>query len=81
MLRLLGVDATKSRPPGVISVFAAVAAVTILSTLLVWGLGLRVTAANAQVIRSHEIIAGLDEVLSTLKDAETGQRRLPVDRG
>ena len=34
----------------------------------------RLVEANRQVTHTHEVIAGLEHILSTLKDAETGQR-------
>jgi PAS domain S-box-containing protein len=56
------------------TVFVGIAVVTIGSTFLVYWAGLRVTWANADIAHSTAIVAGLEETLSTLRDAETGQR-------
>ena len=55
-------------------IFLAVAALVIASALFVYWMGLRVAAANREVTQNREIIDGLTELLSTLKDAETGAR-------
>lgn len=55
-------------------IFIAVAGVTVAGMLVVYLLGLRVTWTNAELSRSKEAVAAVREVLSTLKDAETGER-------
>ena len=67
--RLLGQPARRVLPA-----FAAVALISILSTLLVYWMGLRVASANQAVLRNQQIISGLEDLLSTLKDAQVGER-------
>ena len=55
-------------------VFGTLAAITLGSTFIVYWMGLRVADANAEVARSRQILANLEATLSTMKDAETGQR-------
>jgi len=56
------------------SIFVAIALMSLASTLLVYWMDLRVAWANHAALRSQEVIAGLEDLLSTMKDAETGQR-------
>ncbi len=58
----------------VTGVFALTAAIIIASTLLTYGFGNRVLRAHAREQERREIINNLDQLASTLKDAETGQR-------
>jgi signal transduction histidine kinase/CheY-like chemotaxis protein/HPt (histidine-containing phosphotransfer) domain-containing protein len=55
-------------------IFVAIALLTLASTLLVYWMDLKVAGANQAALRSQEVIAGLEDLLSTMKDAETGQR-------
>jgi PAS domain S-box-containing protein len=55
-------------------VFGVVALFTLLATFIVYGASLGVTAANARVLTCYEVIEGVTGLLSTVKDAETGQR-------
>jgi PAS domain S-box-containing protein len=55
-------------------IFATVAAITLASVAIVYWMGLRVAQANADCLRSLQVIETLDSTLSLLKDAETGQR-------
>jgi PAS domain S-box-containing protein len=48
--------------------------VTVVSLVAVFLMGRAAIAANADLVRYHVVIGGLQETLSTLKDAETGQR-------
>jgi two-component system, chemotaxis family, CheB/CheR fusion protein len=59
---------------GIVLTFAIVAVIVISSTLLVCWMGLRVASADQAVTRNEQIIAGLQELLSAINDAETGQR-------
>jgi PAS domain S-box-containing protein len=56
------------------AIFTLMGLVMLASLAVVYGMGLRVTAANRQVIRLHEIIDGIEDILITVQDAETGQR-------
>ncbi len=58
----------------ILPAFAAVALISIFSTLLVYWMGLRVASANQALLRNQEIIAGMEDLLSTLKDAQVGER-------
>jgi PAS domain S-box-containing protein len=49
-------------------------AVTVASLVAVFLMGRAAIDANADLVRYHVVIGGLQETLSTLKDAETGQR-------
>ena len=49
-------------------------AVTVASLVAVFLMGRAAINANADLVRYHVVIGGLQETLSTLKDAETGQR-------
>jgi PAS domain S-box-containing protein len=62
------------RPGIIIGVFAITAAVVVASTLLTFWFGNRVLQAHAREEQRREIISQLDLLVSTLKDAETGQR-------
>ena len=57
-----------------IPIFGGVALVTIIGVTLVWWAGMRVTAINTEIVHRQEAEARLIELLSTLIDAETGQR-------
>ena len=73
--KLIGVFGRSGRRANqLVPVFVAVACIAIGSTMLVYWMGLRVTSANLAVVQSVEIIVGLEDLLSTLKDVETGQR-------
>jgi len=62
------------RPRIVTGVFAITAAVVVASTLLTYWFGNRVLHAHAREQERRETISQLDQLVSTLKDAETGQR-------
>jgi len=55
-------------------IFVAIALLTFGSTLLVYWMDLRISTANQVARRSQDVITALEDLLSTLKDAETGQR-------
>ena len=57
-----------------VPIFLAIALLSLSSTLLVYWMDLKVAWANQAAQRSQEVIAGLEDLLSSLKDAETGQR-------
>lgn len=57
-----------------IPIFGGVAVITIVGVTLVWWAGIRVTAINSEIAHRQEVEARLIELLSTLTDAETGQR-------
>ncbi len=54
--------------------FALVLAVVVANTLLSFGNARRLLASERQVVRTREVLAALDDYLSLLGDAETGQR-------
>ena len=62
------------RPRIVTGVFAITAAVVVASTLLTYWFGNRVLHAHGREEERRESISQLDQLVSTLKDAETGQR-------
>ena len=55
-------------------IFVAVAVISVASTLLIFWMGVRVLAVNQALIRNWEVRTGLEDLLSTLKDVEAGQR-------
>src|SRR5438477_6668660 len=55
-------------------VFLIMALVVILSTVITYWGGLRVIRLRARVAFNQEVIERTDQLLSTMKDAETGQR-------
>jgi len=55
-------------------IFMVVGALTLGVVLLVWWMGMRVTSANSRMYQTREVIAELEDTLSTLRDAETGHR-------
>jgi PAS domain S-box-containing protein len=62
------------RPRIISGVFAITAAVVVASTLLTYWFGNRVLHAHGREEERRETISQLDQLVSTLKDAETGQR-------
>jgi PAS domain S-box-containing protein len=62
------------RPRIIAGVFAITAAVVVASTLLTYWFGNRVLHAHGREEERREAISQLDQLVSTLKDAETGQR-------
>jgi PAS domain S-box-containing protein len=58
----------------VASVFAVTALMVISSTLLTYWFGNRVLNAHAREESRRELIANVNELVSTVKDAETGER-------
>jgi PAS domain S-box-containing protein len=54
--------------------FGLVLAVVVLNTLLSFGNARRLLTSERQVVRTREVLAALEEFLSLLQDAETGQR-------
>jgi PAS domain S-box-containing protein len=62
------------RPRIITGVFAITAAVVVASTLLTYWFGNRVLHAHGREEERRETISQLDQLVSTLKDAETGQR-------
>jgi CHASE3 domain sensor protein len=55
--------------------------VAILASVIVGIVNVRSLAENARLVsRSHEVIAGARDLLSIVKDAETGQRGVPAQR-
>ena len=63
-----------SRDSKVAAIMASTAAVVIVSILALFLISKAAIRANSDLIGHHRIIGGLQELLSTLKDAETGQR-------
>ena len=59
---------------GLRMVFLIMAIVLVTSVLVTFQMGRMVLRANEAVIKRRVVIDGLDDVLSTVKDAETGQR-------
>jgi PAS domain S-box-containing protein len=56
------------------TVFLIMALVLVVSVLVTFQMGLLVIRGNEQIIERHIVIDELGDVLSTVKDAETGQR-------
>jgi CHASE3 domain sensor protein len=56
------------------AIITTTGAVMIASLLLILFIGRAAINGNADLVRYHTVIGGLQETLSTLKDAETGQR-------
>ena len=54
-------------------VFGAVVGVIVLGTVLIYGMGSKVIAANAEVIRCRDVMSGLEDVVEAIRDAEAGQ--------
>jgi PAS domain S-box-containing protein len=63
-----------SRKSKLVTIIATTGAVMLASLAAVYLMGRAAIGANADVLRYHVVIGELQEVLSTMKDAETGQR-------
>src|SRR5579872_7405539 len=63
-----------SQKSQVATIIASAGAVIIASMLAIFLMGRAAINANADLILRHKVIAQLQETLSTIKDAETGQR-------
>ena len=63
-----------SQPNRLAAVFLTTAAVLIATVIVMFGVGRATLALGRSVVRHEAIIRDLDESLSVLEDAETGQR-------
>lgn len=64
----------KLLPPRLTAVFVTTALVVVICGVITYMVGLRVLHANAAEFRRHAVVQSLESVMSTLIDAETGQR-------
>jgi PAS domain S-box-containing protein len=68
-----GISKTSQRSK-LATIVATAAAVTVAGLVAIFLMGRAAINATADLVRYHVVIGGLQETLSTLKDAETGQR-------